>query len=259
MMLEDIKQLFEYREMLNNLVRKDLRTRYKGSVLGFLWTFVNPLLQLVVYTIVFSTVMRMNIEKYPMFLFVALLPWIFFANSIQFSAGIIISNKDLVKKIYFPREVLPIALVNSGLMNLLFGFMIVFPALLISRIHLTYALIALPLVILVEYILTLAFSMLFSCLNVYFRDLEHILGIFIMAWFYLTPIVFPVEMVPKKYLNFFFLNPMTVIINSFRDILYYGKLPDIKALLITLITGLLMLIFSYSIFKKLQRNFAEEI
>ncbi|MBC2581574.1 ABC transporter permease [Clostridium sp. DJ247] len=258
-MLEDIKQLFEYREMLNNLVRKDLRTRYKGSVLGFLWTFVNPLLQLVVYTIVFSTVMRMNIEKYPMFLFVALLPWIFFANSIQFSAGIIISNKDLVKKIYFPREVLPIALVNSGLMNLLFGFMIVFPALLISRIHLTYALIALPLVILVEYILTLAFSMLFSCLNVYFRDLEHILGIFIMAWFYLTPIVFPVEMVPKKYLNFFFLNPMTVIINSFRDILYYGKLPDIKALLITLITGLLMLIFSYSIFKKLQRNFAEEI
>ncbi len=258
-MIQDIKELFKYKEMLNNLVRKDLRTRYKGSFLGFLWTFINPLLQLVVYSIIFSTIMRMNIEKYPMFLFVALLPWIFFSTSIQVSSSSIISNKDLVKKIYFPREVIPISVVTSGFMNLLFGFVIVFPALLIYRIKLNATIIYLPLVIIVEYVITLAFSLIFSALDVYFRDLEHILGIVIMAWFYLTPIIFPVEMVPKKYLKFFFLNPMTPIIAAFRDILYYGKIPDIQMLIINLASGLLLLVFGYRVFKILQKNFAEEI
>src|SRR5665647_3718938 len=120
-MFNAIKEIFCYREMLRNMVRKDLRTRYKGSFLGFLWTFINPLLQLLVYTAIFSTIMRINIDKFSMFLFVALLPWIFFSTSIQASTSIIISNKELVKKIYFPRVVLPISVVVSNLMNLIFG------------------------------------------------------------------------------------------------------------------------------------------
>lgn len=258
-MIENIKELYKYREMLKNLVRKDLRTRYKGSVLGFLWTFINPLLQLVVYTLVFSTIMRMNINKYSMFLFTALLPWIFFSSSIQVGAGSIVANKDLIKKVYFPREIIPISIVNSGLMNLLFGFMILFPALILFKIKFTVSLIYLPLVILVEYIFTLAFALLFSAVNVYFRDLEHILGIVIMAWFYFTPIVFPVEMVPVKYIKLFFLNPMTSIIIDFRNILYSGKPPDLSILGISLAASILLLIFSYNVFIVLQKNFAEEI
>lgn len=258
-MWEDLKQLYKYREMLNNMVRKDLRTRYKGSILGFLWTFINPLLQLIVYSIVFSTIMRVDVENYPMFLFVTLLPWIFFQTSMQVGAGSIIANKDLVKKIYFPRGVIPIAVVSSGLMNLLFGFVVVIPCLFIFKIYLNFSVIALPLVILVEYIITLGIAILFSALNVYFRDLEHILGIVTMAWTYLTPIFFPVEMVPKGYLTLFFLNPMTPIINSYRDILYYGRFPDFEILILSAMIGMLILIFSYNVFKKLERNFAEEI
>lgn len=245
--------------MLKNLVKKDLRTRYKGSVLGFLWTFVNPLLQLVVFTIVFSTVMRINIDKFYMFLFVALLPWIFFSTSVQVSAGTIIANKDLVKKIYFPKAVLPLSVVTSGLMNLLFSFVIVFIVLIISKIGITINIIYLPLVIFVEYLITLGISLLVSSLNVYFRDLEHILGVLLMGWFYFTPIIYPVEMIPKSYLKLFFLNPITPIIISFRDILYYGKAPDFVMLGLTLLIGLFTVIFGYNVFKILQKNFAEEI
>lgn len=258
-MIEDIKELYKYREMLKSLVKKDLRTRYKGSVLGFLWTFVNPLLQLAVYTVIFSTIMRINIDKYAMFLFVALLPWIFFSTALQTSAGTIISNKDLVKKVYFPREVLPISVVTGALMNLLYSFVILFPCLIISRIGITSSIIYLPVVILVEYVITLAFSFLAASINVYFRDLEHLLAIFLMAWFYFTPIIFPVEMIPKQYIVYFFLNPMTPIITAFRDILYYGKAPDLVMLGITLISGLMLVVFGYAVFKALQKNFAEEI
>lgn len=257
--MNSIKELYKYREMLKNLVIKDLRTRYKGSILGFLWTFVNPLLQLLIYSVIFSTIMRINIDKYYMFQFVALLPWIFFATSVQVSTTSIIFNKDLVKKVYFPREILPISVVNAGLMNLLFGFIVVFLALIVSKIYISYALIALPIVIFVEYVMTLSFSLLLSALNVYFRDLEHILSIVMMAWFYLTPIIFPVEMIPQKYLRLFFLNPMTPIINSFRDILYYKRFPDFKMLLMTLLLATILLVFSYNVFRKLEMNFAEEI
>jgi lipopolysaccharide transport system permease protein len=123
-LLVSLKEIYKYREMLKNLVRKELRTRYKGSVLGFLWTFINPLLQLLVYTVIFSTVMRINIDRFYIFMFVALLPWIFFSTSVQSSSSTIISNKDLIKKIYFPRVVLPVSVVISGLMNMIFSFAI---------------------------------------------------------------------------------------------------------------------------------------
>lgn len=258
-MIESFKELYKYREMLINLVRKDLRTRYKGSILGFLWTFINPLLQLVVYSVVFKTIMRMNIPNFSMFLFVGLLPWIFFSSSILISTSIILSNKDLIKKIFFPREILPISVVTSGLMNFFFGFVIVIPALLITGVHISKAIFFLPLIIIVEYVVCLAFSFLFSALNVYFRDLEHILGILMMAWFYFTPVIYPVTMIPAPYVPYFYLNPMTTIVLSYRDVLFYGKAPDFKALGICFICGFVLLVISYWVYRVLQKNFAEEI
>ena len=113
-----IKELYDYREMLSNLVKKDLKVRYKGSVLGFLWTFLNPLLQLIVYTIVFSTIMKVNIDKFYIYLFIGLIPWLFFATCTQAGSTSILMNKDLIKKIYFPRIILPISTVNSAFMNM---------------------------------------------------------------------------------------------------------------------------------------------
>lgn len=258
-MIKQVKEVYQYREMLKNMVKKDLRTRYKGSVLGFLWTFVNPLLQLVVYTVIFSNIMRMNIDKFYIFLFVALIPWIFFSTSLQVSTTSIIANKELVKKIYFPRIVLPVSVVVANFMNFIFAFVIIFSALIISGIGITGAVIWLPFVLIVEFELALAFSILFAGLNVYFRDLEHLLGIVLMAWFYFTPVVYPVEMIPGNLIRFFSMNPMLHIITAFRDILYYGKAPDMKMLGIIFMAGFIMLTISTAIFNRLQKNFAEEI
>jgi len=258
-MIKQIKDIYQYREMLKNMVRKDLRTRYKGSVLGFLWTFVNPLLQLVVYTVIFSNIMRMNIDKFYMFLFVALLPWIFFSTSLQVSTTSIIANKELVKKIYFPRIILPLSVVSANLMNFIFAFAILIPALIISGIGISKAIVWLPLVLLVEFELALGFSVLFAGLNVYFRDLEHLLGIVLMAWFYFTPVVYPVEMIPENLAPVFKVNPMLHIISAYRDVLYHGKAPDLYALGIVFAAGFILLAISTVIFNRLQRNFAEEI
>lgn len=246
--------------MIFSLVRKDLRGRYKGSVLGFLWTFINPLLQLLVYTVVFSVIMRANIDKFYIFLFVALVPWIFFSSSITGGAISITSQQDMVKKIYFPRQVLPIAYVTSSFVNMLFCFIIIFAALIFSGIGIEFStIIYLPVVMIVEYILALGIGLLSAALTVYFRDLEHILGIVTMAWLYLTPIMYPVDMVPKQFLPIFNLNPMTPVIIVYRDILFYKKTPHIETLLHAFLLGVIVLIIGSMVFSKLQRNFVEEL
>nr|WP_129599761.1 ABC transporter permease [Anaerophilus nitritogenes] len=254
-----IKELYGYREMLRNLVRKDLRTRYKGSFLGFLWTFINPLLQLIVYTIVFSTIMRTNIDKFYMYLFVALIPWIFFTSSIQGGATSIITNKDLIKKIYFPRLIIPLSVVNAAFMNMLFSMVVVFIVLLISGIGLSKYILLLPLVMILEYLFVLGLSFMFSALNVYFRDLEHILGIITMVWFYLTPIVYGVDMIPEKYLGLFYLNPMTNMVIAYRDILYYKKVPDFSTFGSIFAWSVIFIVLGYVVFQNLQKNFVEEL
>ena len=186
-----LNELYAYREMIVSLVRKDLRGRYKGSVLGFLWTFINPLLQLMVYTVVFSVIMRAGIDKFYLFLFVALVPWIFFSSAITGGATSILSQQDMVKKIYFPRQVLPISYVTSSFVNMLLCFLVIFCVLIITGFGINLnALLYLPVVMIVEYILALGIGLLSAALTVYFRDLEYILGIVTMAWMYLTPVMY---------------------------------------------------------------------
>ena len=258
--MNKLKEVYAYREMIISLVRRDLRGRYKGSVLGFLWTFINPLLQLMVYTMVFSVILRSGIEKYYLFLFVALIPWIFFSSSVTGGSSCIISQKDLVKKIYFPREVLPIAHVTTCFVNMLFSFIVVFFVIIISGIGVNlHAILYLPIIMIVEYILALGMAMIFSALTVFLRDLEHILGIIIMAWQFLTPIMYSIEIVPETIMPIFMANPMTPIIIAYRDILYYKQIPELNTLLHALILGIISLIFGSIVFDKLQRHFAEEL
>lgn len=257
--MEGLKELYNYREMLSNLVKKDLRTRYKGSVLGFLWTFVNPLLQLIVYTMVFSVIMRAGIDKYYIYLFVALVPWIFFATSITTSASSIIRNKDLIKKIYFPRLIIPMSVVNGAFMNMIFTIVVVFAALIFSGVGISKYVLLLPIILILEYLFALGLSFIVSALNVYFRDLEHILGIVTMAWMYGTPILYGIDMVPENLQSLFNLNPMTPIILAIRDILYYKKMPDLSHMGLILMWSIGFIIIGYFIFQKLQKGFVEEL
>ena len=250
--------------MIISLVRKDLRGRYKGSVLGFLWTFVNPLFQLIIYTVVFTYLLPSGIDKYYLFLFVALIPWIFFSSAVVGGSTSILSQKDLVKKIYFPREVLPISYVTSCFVNMLFCFIIVFAVVLISKtsVH-PLVIVYLPVVMIVEYFLALGIAMITSAITVYFRDFEHILGIITMAWMYLTPVLYPQTLydnLPKQ-IKFCaeHINPMTSIISAYRRILYDGSVPDMSTLLEATVLGAIFIVLGFFIFGRLKKHFAEEL
>ncbi len=233
-----LRELWNYREMIASLVQRDLKSRYKGSVLGFLWMFLNPLLQLCVYTIVFSTIMRMGIEKFYLFLFVALVPWIFFSTCLSGGTTVIIGQQDMVKKIYFPREVLPIAYTTSQFVNMLLSFIVIFIVVFFSGIAIDpVALLYLPIIMLIEYVLALGVTLLVSSLTVYLRDLQQIMGIVSMAWMYMTPVIYSVDMIPDEFVNLFYLNPMTTITIAYRDILYYGRAPEMGTLVNAIVLG----------------------
>lgn len=154
--MKHLREIYDYRQMIFSLVRKELRGRYKGSALGFLWTFINPLLQLCVYTFVFSIVMPNNIDKFYLYLFVGLIPWLFFSGSLTGGAASIINQKDMVKKIYFPREVMPIAYVTSNFVNMLLCFIVIFAVVIVTGVGINpIAICYLPIIMVVEYIMCL--------------------------------------------------------------------------------------------------------
>jgi len=254
------KELYDYREMIVSLVHRDLKGRYEGSVLGFAWTFINPLLQLIVYTMVFSVIMRNGIEDYYLFLFVALIPWIFFSTCVGGGCNSILGQGDMVKKIYFPREVLPIAYVTSQFVNMLLSFIVVFIVLIFSGKGINLLAVAyLPIVMVVEYILALGMTLLFSSLTVYFRDMANILGIITMAWQFLTPVMYSIDMVPKKVMWVFYLNPMSSVINAYRQILYYKEVPHIQTLFTATVMGIILLAVGEIVFTRLQKGFADNL
>lgn len=258
--MKTIKEIYNYRQMIFSLVKRDLRGRYKGSVLGFLWTFINPLLQLIVYTVVFSVIMRAGIDKYYLFLFVTLVPWIFFSTCLTGGAGCIREQENLVKKIYFPREVLPISFVTSQFINMLFSFIIIFAVLIVSGVGVNIkAILYLPIIMLVEYVLALGLTFMTSALTVYFRDLQYILSIIGMAWMYLSPIMYSIDMVPIEFRWVFRFNPISPIMIAYRDVLYYKQPPHLSTLLGGIIIGIIMLIIGSFSFLKLKKNFAEEL
>lgn len=259
-MVEKIKEIYQYRTMISSLVKRDLRGRYAGSVLGFAWNFVNPLLQLLVYTFVFSMIMRAGIKDYYLYLFVALVPWIFFNTSVAGGASCILGQRGMVEKIYFPREVLPIAHVTTAFVNMLLSFVVVFAVLLVSGKGVSFILlpVLIPIMI-IEYIMALGFAFLFSCMTVYFRDLEHILGIFMMAWQFASPVMYGMDMIPESLHGLFMLNPMTPVILAYRDVLYYQQMPDIKSLMTAILCGLVVVVLGWVVFERLQRHFVEEL
>lgn len=254
------KKIYNYRELLKTNVKKEIRGRYKNSILGVIWSFLNPLLQLVVYSIVFGALFNGG-ENYYIYICVALIPWTYFTTAITQSAFTIVGNGDIIKKVYFPREILPISVVTSGAVNFMISTIIILAFVTFSSIGLSWYIIFYPIVLLIQYILLLGISFIVSSLTVYFRDLEHIIGIVLLAAFYGTPIVYKIEQLDgHPTLQFLMnLNPMTHIINGYRAIFFEQKMPDFKALGIILAISLVVTIIGYYIFKKLQKGFAEQL
>ncbi|MCG7407942.1 ABC transporter permease [Paenibacillus sp. ACRRX] len=254
-----IKEVYNYREMLKNLVVRDLRTRYKESVLGFFWTLINPLIMLLIYSIAFKTIMRMDIENYSIFLFSGLLPWLYHQTVIAGNTSIIVNNSGLIKKVYFPYEILPLSTTIAGAVNYLLCLIVLLVSMVYVGIPITINLVYFPIILLIQMILILGMSMILSALNVFFRDLEHIVSLLMMAWFYLTPIFYPLTMVPEKYSHFFYLNPMTHLEQAYRQIFYYGKAPEFTNLLMCFAFSVGFLLVGTILFNLLKKRFAEEL
>lgn len=254
-----ISDLYNYREFLKTSILKDFRGKYKKSFLGVLWSFLNPLFQLLIYSLVFPHIMGNKIENYTLYLMIGLMPWTFFNNTIIQSAACIVTNGGIIKKVYFPREILPISTLTSNLVNFLITQVIVLLALLISGIGITKAILFFPVIVLLQYILQMGLAFIFSAITVYIRDVEYIINIFMMLMFYLCPIVYEPSMIPENLLKLFKLNPMFDIISFYRKILYEGTIPDIYNVVKILFVCLFVLFIGYAIFKHLEKRFAEEL
>lgn len=258
--IQRIRNIYAYKDMIYSLVRRELRGRYKGSVLGFLWTYINPLCQVIVYSMVFSIIFRVNIDKFYLYLIIGMMPWTFFNTSVQGGSTCVRAQSDMVKKIFFPREVIPISYVTSAFVNMLLSFIIVFLAVLISGYWFNFkALIFLPLIVIFEYMLALGIAFIVSAITVYFRDLEQIIGVVMMAWIYVTPIMYNMDYVPEQYRKLVVLNPMTPIVEVYHQILYYRITPTTNYLLLAFVESTIVLILGFVIFAKMDRNFAEEM
>ena len=203
--------------------------------------------------------MRVQVENYTMFLVVALIPWNFFNSTVCQSTSTIIASSGIIKKVYFPRAILPISNVTSNLFNFLISCIIIVIALFISGIGIRSSILILPFVLLIQYILSLAISFILSSITVYIRDLEYFVNVLMMLWFYVTPVVYSIDMIPKKFQFLFQLNPMTQIITAYREILYYKQVPDILNLIILFVLCLALLVVGYLIFNKCEKRFAEEL
>lgn len=259
-MIQRIKEIYAYRDMISSLVRRELRGRYKGSVLGFLWTYINPLCQVIVYSVVFSVIFKVNIDKFYLYLIIGMMPWTFFQTSVQGGATCVLAQSDMVKKIYFPREVIPISYVTSAFVNMLFSLIIVFLAVIVAGYGFNLvALLWLPVIMIFEYLLALGIALVASAVNVYFRDLEQIVSVIMMAWIYVTPIMYNMEYVPEQYRHLLVLNPLTPIVEVYHEILYYRIIPSADYLWLAGITSVVVFIVGALVFAKLDRKFAEEM
>lgn len=252
-------EIYRFRYFLWNMVARDLKVRYKGSVLGLLWSLMNPLLMMFVFYLVFTYAFKINIPHYPIFLLCGLLPWNFFAVSISNATGSIIGQAGLVKKVAFPREILPLASNLANLVHFGIGLFILFVLMAIFRVKMSYLALGLPVLIAIQLIFVLGLSLLLSSLNVFYRDVQQILEVLILIWFYLTPIFYSLSMIPARFRRLFMLNPIAGLVIMYRAILFENQIPSYKVFSATLIVTVLTFALGILVFRRYQFRFAEEL
>jgi ABC-2 type transport system permease protein len=245
-----LREITHNHELIWALAMKELRVRYKRSILGFFWALLNPLMMMVILTLVFSRILRFQVEHYEVFIISALLPWVFFSQSIGYSMESIVSNGELLKKVKIAKSVFPVAAVLSNIINFLLSLLPLALILLIVRFpfHWTWFYLPVPLIALVLF--TQGCGFFFAAANVFFRDVSHIVQIILSGWFYLSPVMYSLDFLPQEYHTFFRLNPMLYLLNQFRLAIYYGELPAMKAVLLCLAIGLVTLILGYAYFRR---------
>ncbi len=257
-MLNEITEIVSYRCMIHNLVKRDIRGRYKGSVLGFFWNIILPLVQILVYIMVFTQLFNPSMDNYALYLTTGMIIWIWFSETLIESSGTMVINSDMLKKIYFPRSVLPISVLLSKTVTFLITLVVLFAIIVVTDFGFSWNLLFLPIAMLIMMVFMLGLSLILSSLNAYFRDIQYIVAALMMAWIWMTPIMYAKESISMELMSFILtVNPLTYMFEMFQDILFWKTFPSIELLLICISIAIGTLIVGIVVFRRLERDFAE--
>lgn len=258
--LAPVSEMYRYRELIRNLVARDLRVRYRNSVLGFLWCLLNPLLMMGVFTLVFTVLMRSNIPNFPVFILIGILAWNLHTTAVMGAVGSVVDNSTLVMKVYFPRELLPLSVVLSNTVNFVLALIALFGVIVVFDVRLTASVLYVPVILLVQVTFTAGLALILSALTVFFRDVRIIMETVMLAWFFLTPIFYRLEDLFPEYSRLVYIaNPLASIISAYRDVLYLGGMPGLDFLTRTFATALAFLVVGLIFFRRCAGRFGEEL
>jgi lipopolysaccharide transport system permease protein len=250
------------RDLLWHMVVRHLRGQYKQSILGYAWAFVNPFSQMIIMSFVFSTILKVNSGSstpYPIFLFVGLVPWIFFSAAISSGTDAVTNASSLVTKVYFPREVLPTAAVLTKLVDLGFGLLILGGLMVYYGDPPELTSLWFPLLFAIHLLFVLGLSYPLAALNLFFHDVRFLVGVALTLWFYLTPVIYSIDIVPPRYKIFFDLNPNALFINAYRRVILQGENPGLDRVILGLSIAVITFLIGYYLFKKMESSFADRI
>lgn len=263
-MIKEIHAISKWHELLWQMVVREVKSRYKQSILGYFWVILNPLAQMLVMSFAFSVILRIPTNAtsnipYSIFLFVALLPWNLFANSLSSASGSLVSSASLITKVYFPRTILVLSTILAKIVDFLFASIVLIVYMVIYQIPITINILWIIPIFFIQQLFTLGLSLFFAASNLLYRDIQYLLSLILTLWLYLTPVIYPADLVPAKFKILFQLNPMAVIINAYRQTILGGGVPNYSSLVIALLVSLIVLLVGLSYFKSREKIFADNI
>ncbi|PIQ85333.1 MAG: hypothetical protein COV74_09020 [Candidatus Omnitrophica bacterium CG11_big_fil_rev_8_21_14_0_20_45_26] len=260
-MIRYLADFIRYRELIELLTAREIKARYKQSALGILWALFQPAIMLILFSAIFTKIVRMPTgdTPYPVFLLSGLIPWLFFSNALNAAIPSLVSNADLIKKIYFPRVIFPLASIMAAAFDFLIACSLLVVLLIYFKIKLTFWLLLLPLFIFLEFMLIVSIALLLSALNVFYRDVKNALANLIQIAMFATPVIYPLSVIRPNLQKLLLLNPMTGIVECFRNVLVMGTAPNWNFFFISAILTIALFTTAHHLFKKLEPNFADSI
>lgn len=251
----DLLKFYQYIPLLRALVLRDIKVKYRRSMLGYLWSLLNPLFMMCVLTVVFSTIFRFDIPNYPLYLIIGQVVFGFVSESTTMAMDSIISNASLLKKVYVPKVIFTMARVMSSFVNMLFSLVAIFIVMMVTGVHVGKAVFLLPPFLAMLFVFCLGLGLVLAALAVFFRDMFHLYGVFVTAWSFWTPIFYPMKIIPEEFLPYFTLNPLIDYLDCFRKIILWGQAPSLHEMAVCLLVSIVTLVIGCFVFKKLQNQF----
>ncbi len=255
--------LYRHRTLIWSFVKRDLLARYRGSTVGLFWSVIHPLIMLGLYTFVFSTILKVRVgasegtDQFALYLFCGLLPWNAFAEGLNRSTGVILENTNLIKRAVFPSEILPVYPVITGIVAELIGFVILVAALLLTGRPIGPVMLLLPVILLLQAVLTIGLAWIIAGITVFIRDLGQMLGMMLTLWVFLTPIFYPPSVIPETLRVFLAVNPMYALVEAYRSVILRGEFPALGGVALTALIGIVTFLIGYRVFTKMQPVFAD--